>query len=130
MRKLLLLVNLIFSFIFLAGAQEIHPVLNKELQIQMSGMSAERLSRIDRTVQDYIDKQWLNGAIAIVYRNGKLAYYKGFGYDDPDIKTKMPKDGIFRIASQTKAVVSTAIMILYENGKLLLGPLRQSKEKA
>jgi CubicO group peptidase (beta-lactamase class C family) len=120
MRKLLLLVSATILVIFLAGAQEMHPVLNKEVQTQLSGMSAERLSRIDRTVQDYIDKHWLNGAIAIVCRNGKLAYYKGFGYDDPDKKTQMPKDGIFRIASQTKAIVSTAVMILYENGKLLL----------
>ncbi len=83
------------------------------------GMSAERLARIDKTIQEYVDKHWLNGAVAIVYRNNKLAYYKATGYDDADKKTPMQAGEIFRIASQTKAITSVAVMLLYEEGKLL-----------
>ena len=83
-------------------------------------MSAERLIRIDKTVQDYVNQKWLTGAVAIILKNGKPVYYKAFGYDDIDKKTPMQKEAIFRIASQTKAITSTAIMILYEEGKLLI----------
>jgi CubicO group peptidase (beta-lactamase class C family) len=85
-----------------------------------AGMSAERLTRIDKTVQEYIDKKWLNGAVALIFRDGKPVYYKAFGYDDAEKRTPMQKEEIFRIASQTKAITSVAIMILYENGRLLL----------
>jgi CubicO group peptidase (beta-lactamase class C family) len=85
-----------------------------------TGFNGERLYRIDKTVQEYIDNHWLNGAEAIIYKNGRLVYHKAFGFDDPDKKIPMQKDAIFRIASQTKALTSTAILILYEEGKLLL----------
>src|SRR5438105_12511682 len=52
-----------------------------------AGMSAERLSRIDSLVQDYVDKKWIAGATVLVARNGKIIYYKGLGYDDIDRKT-------------------------------------------
>src|SRR5690242_9021357 len=62
-----------------------------------AGMSAERLSRIDSLVQDYVDKKWIAGATVLVARNGKIVYYKGLGYDDVDRKTPMKKDAICRI---------------------------------
>lgn len=94
-------------------------LLGQDAQPAAAGMSADRLTRIDKTIQEYVNNKWLNGAVAIVYRNGKLAYYKAIGYDDMDKKTPMKKDEIFRIASQTKAITSVAIMMLYEEGKLL-----------
>jgi CubicO group peptidase (beta-lactamase class C family) len=82
--------------------------------------SAERLSHIDKVVQQYIDSGWINGAIALVAKNGQIVYYKGIGFDDKENKQPMKKDAIFRIASQTKAITSVAIMQLVEEGKLLL----------
>ncbi len=120
MKKLLLVFLLIANITFAGFTQSAKPVLSTQLQTETSGMSSERLMRIDNTVQEYLNKKWLNGAVAIIYKNGKLAYYKAFGYDDVDKKTMMQKDAIFRIASQTKALTCTAIMILYEQGKLLL----------
>src|SRR5437868_15472150 len=87
---------------------------------ELAGMSSERLKIIDTLVQGYINRKWYADAAAIIVHNGKIVYYKGFGYDDMDKKTPMPKDKIFRIASQTKAITSTAVMILYEEGKFLL----------
>ncbi len=121
--KRFLSTTLIFSAVFFASAQTGEhnlPVLSTELQTNAANMSSTRLGRIDKTVQEYIDKKWLTGAVAIIYRNGHLAYYKAFGEDDIDKKTPMKKDAIFRIASQTKAITSTAILMLYEQGKLLL----------
>jgi len=84
------------------------------------GVSADRLSRIDHFIQEYIDNKQLNGATAIIVRDGKVVYYKAFGYFNIDKKTPMQKDNIFRIASMTKPIISTGVMILYEEGKFLL----------
>src|SRR5690606_29344150 len=59
-------------------------------------------------------------ATALIARNGKIVYYKGLGYDDIASKKPLRKDAIMRIASQTKAVTSVAVMMLYEEGKFLL----------
>ena len=84
------------------------------------GMSSERLQRIDRVVQEYVDKKQVAGAVLFIARNGKIVYQKGIGYDDMDAKTPLKKDAIFRIASQTKAITSTAVLMLHEEGRFLL----------
>jgi CubicO group peptidase (beta-lactamase class C family) len=85
-----------------------------------TGMSADRLMRIDTLLSASIDSGWIVGAVGYIARNGKLVYCKSFGFDDNEAKTPMKKDAIFRIASQSKAVTSVAVMILFEEGKLLL----------
>jgi len=79
-----------------------------------------RLKRIDTVVNDYIRKQWLTGAVTLVVKDNQLVQYKGYGYEDVDTKRPMPADAIFRIMSQTKAITSAGILMLYEQGKLLL----------
>jgi CubicO group peptidase (beta-lactamase class C family) len=92
----------------------------KEVQPEAAGFSAERLARIEKIVNDYVSKQNMNGGVALIVRDGKIAYYKAFGYDDLEAKKPMQKDAIFRIASQTKAITSVAVMMLFEEGKFLL----------
>ena len=87
---------------------------------ESAGMSTERLKRIDANMSEWIASGKLNGAVALIVRNGKIVYDKAFGYDDFEKTRPMKADMIFRIASQSKAITSTAIMILYEEGKLLL----------
>ncbi len=87
---------------------------------EAAGFSSERLKRIDVAMNDWVNKGYLNGASALIIRNGKIAYYKAAGYNDLDTKAPLPKDGIFRIASQSKAITSVAIMMLFDEGKLLL----------
>ena len=87
---------------------------------EAAGFSSERLKRIDVAMNDWVNKGYLNGASALIIRNGKVAYYKAAGYNDLDTKAPLPKDGIFRIASQSKAITSVAIMMLFDEGKLLL----------
>lgn len=84
------------------------------------GMSSTRLQRIDALLNEYVDKGQIPGAVALIVRDGKLVYHKSFGYDDIATKSKLSKDAIVRIASQTKAITSTAVMMLYEEGKFLL----------
>lgn len=83
-------------------------------------VSAERLKGIDGLIQQYIDSGWINGATAIIARKGKIVYHKSLGYDDITTNKPLYKDAIFRIASQTKAITSVAVMMLYEEGKFLL----------
>ena len=65
--------------------------------------SPERLQRIDKLVQQYIDSGWINGADAFIARNGKIVYNKAFGMANAEQKQPMKTDNIFRIASQTRA---------------------------
>ncbi len=84
------------------------------------GFSAERLKRIDANLNDWVNKGWMNGAVGLIIRDGKIVYYKSAGFNDWETKSAMRNDGIFRIASQTKAITSAAVMMLYEEGKFLL----------
>ena len=84
------------------------------------GMSSERLKRIDANVQGWINSGKTNGCVVLISRNGKIVYSKAYGFNDPEKKEPMRTDLIFRIASQTKAITSVAVMMLYEEGKFLL----------
>lgn len=83
-------------------------------------ISDERLTRIDRLIKESIDKGYISGARGYIAQNGKVVYDKVFGYEDPASKTPLKEDAIFRIASQTKAITSVAVMMLFEEGKFLL----------
>jgi CubicO group peptidase (beta-lactamase class C family) len=85
-----------------------------------AGFSAERLDRIDGALKPYIADKQLAGAVVGVARHGKLVYLKSFGSADAELGTPMKDDSIFRIASMTKAITSVAVMMLQEDGKLLV----------
>ena len=115
--KNLLLIQFIFLFLFITigFGQQLEPDLPEN-----QGMSSTRLSNIDRSFTDYIDNGKLPGSVVLVARNGKIVYHKSFGLSDMENKIPMTNDKIFRIASQTKALISVGIMMLQEEGKLLL----------
>lgn len=85
-----------------------------------AGFSESRLSRIDDLLEAHVRDQNIPGAVALVVRNGKIVYHKAFGYSDVEKKSSLRKDDIFRIASQSKAITSLAVMMLWEEGKFLL----------
>ena len=85
------------------------------------GFSVERLGRIDRFLQRHVDDGAIAGAVALVLRDGRVVYEKAVGWSDVEAKRPMTADAIFRIASQTKALTSVAVMMLMEEGKLSLG---------
>lgn len=84
------------------------------------GMSTTRLSKIDRMIEEHMANKWIPGAVVLIVRNNKIVYHKAYGYSDVDSKTVLKKDNIFRIASQSKAITSLAVMMLYEDGKFNL----------
>ena len=80
------------------------------------GFSAERLQRLDRTLQQVADKEFA-GMVTILTRHGKVVYSKTTGKQDLEKGVPMQRDTIFRIASMTKPITGVAMMILYEEGK-------------
>lgn len=84
------------------------------------GLSSERLDRIAGVVQHDIDNNRLAGAVTLVIRHGKIAYFKSQGMMDREAGKAMPTDAMFRICSMTKPITSVAVMMLYEEGKFLL----------
>jgi CubicO group peptidase (beta-lactamase class C family) len=84
------------------------------------GFSIERLGRLDNKFNKYVIDEKMAGSVILIARKGKIAYYKAFGFRDKESNSKMDVSSMFRIASQTKAIVSVAIMILQEEGKLLI----------
>ena len=84
------------------------------------GMSAERLERLSDALEGYVDDGDLAGSVTLVARRGRVVYFETFGNRDREAGSPMREDSIFRIASQSKAIVSVATMTLVEEGKLLL----------
>jgi len=87
---------------------------------ESGGLSAIRLAHLDSGMTGWVKNKWTNGAVALIARKGKITFYKAYGYNDSETKTPLDKNGIFRIASQTKAVTTVAVMILWEEGKFSL----------
>lgn len=85
-----------------------------------AGFSRERLANIDRLLEENVKNQHIPGAVALIVRNGKIVYFKSFGYSDVQKRSSLKKDDIFRIASQSKAITSLAVMMLWEEGRFLL----------
>jgi len=92
----------------------------EEASPESQGMSSERLARIDNMLNEAVSDGTIPGAVALVARNGKIVYHKAFGMADNESGRLMKKDDIFRIASQTKAVTATAVMMLWEEGRFRL----------
>ena len=98
-----------------AGAQELVDVPPDEV-----GMSSERLQRLTDHMQGYIDDGDVAGMVILIAKDGKVPYREALGFQDLEAQTPMREDTIFRIASQTKAIVSAGVMILQEEGALLV----------
>jgi CubicO group peptidase (beta-lactamase class C family) len=83
-----------------------------------AGFSTERLTRVDALLDGYVRDGRIGGIVAMVLRDGKPVYEHATGWRDRETGQKMTTDTLFRIASQTKALTSVAILQLVEEGKL------------
>ena len=84
------------------------------------GMSAERLKRIPEYFQEYIDANQISGAVSLVARKGKVVHLKAQGWRYKEDNQPMTTDTIFEMMSMTKPIVSTALMMLFEEGRFRL----------
>ena len=98
--------------------------LPKASQPEDVGFSSERLKRVTDAFQTEVDKGAIPGAVVLIARNGKVAYFEAIGFQNRENKEPMKTDGIFRIASMSKPITSVAVMMLVEEGKIqLLDPV-------
>jgi CubicO group peptidase (beta-lactamase class C family) len=86
-----------------------------------SGFAVDRLARIDQFLQRYVDSNQVAGSVLLVLRDGRPVYQHAVGWADKESGRRMTPDAIFRIASQSKAITSTAILMLVEEGRITLG---------
>jgi CubicO group peptidase (beta-lactamase class C family) len=116
--------HLLFSLLLLssagASAQQAAPATLRTATPTSVGISPEGLQSIDKLLQEVTADGRVPGAIALVARDGKIVYRKGVGYSDVAAKKPMSVDAIVRIASQTKAITSIGLMLLYDEGKFQL----------
>ena len=81
------------------------------------GFSSERLTRIDDFMERHLAANRMAGAVVLIARRGKVAYFEAFGKQDLKAGKPMAKDVIFRIYSMTKPITSVGVMMLYEEGR-------------
>src|SRR5690606_11685969 len=98
-----------------AQAQKLPTALPEDV-----GMSTERLQRLNDRIESYLDRDQVAGAVTLVAREGKVVHLQSHGYRDREAGIPMEEDDIFVIMSMTKPIVSTALMMLFEEGEFLL----------
>jgi CubicO group peptidase (beta-lactamase class C family) len=81
-------------------------------------LSPERTARIDKALQQYVNEDRVVGLVALVLQDGRPVYERAFGWSDKEAGRRMTTDTIFRIASQSKAITSAAVLALVEEGKI------------
>ena len=107
-----------FASLLLAGAAL--PGRSQNAPGLRHGFAVDRLARIDGWLQQYVDSNRIAGAVLLVMRDGNVVYEKAVGWADKESQRRMTPDALFRIASQTKALTSVAVMMLVEEGKIAL----------
>lgn len=103
-----------------AQAQSPSVPTQAQAQAHPSGFSAQRLARIEQMLRSYVDQGRLVGAVVQIRQGGRDVLTAAVGWRDKEARDPMRADSVFRIASQTKALTSVAIMMLMEDGQLLL----------
>ncbi len=111
-----------FFALFIAISFFLSPKLLAQLEpapADGQAMAEDRLQKIEDMLRSAIGEDQIPGAVALIARNGKIVFHKAYGKANASGKN-LEKDAIFRLASQTKAITSTAVMILWEEGKFRL----------
>lgn len=120
MNRCVLILVLLFAFASCEKPAEKKVSKLTEATPEAGGFSSTRLARLDSAMSDWVKKEWVNGSVVFIARKGKVVFNKSYGYNDLETKAPLAKDGIFRIASQTKAITTVAAMMLWEEGKFNL----------
>lgn len=120
MNRYLIAFAALFALIVCTNSAQTQSRVLTEAAPAAGGFSAARLARLDSGMEAWVKQKWVNGSAVLIARHGKIVFYKAHGYNDPDTKTPLDKNGIFRIASQTKALTVVSVMMLWEEGKFSL----------
>ena len=119
-RRLTSILTVALLLVALTCSQANYAQTLQRVRPESVGLSSERLNRLSEALDGYVKDGRLSGGVALVARRGKVAYVEAFGQRDIEAKAPMREDSVFRIASQTKALVSVGVMMLQEEGRLLI----------
>ena len=112
----ILLLGLVWAaFVSVAAAESLPNAKPEEV-----GFSSDRLRRVTEMLRTNIAAGEIPGAVLLIARHGKIAYFENLGLLDPQAKLPMRSDAIFRIYSMSKPITTVAAMMLFEEGKLSL----------
>jgi CubicO group peptidase (beta-lactamase class C family) len=106
-------------FVLVMGMAHAAP-LPRAVKPEDVGLSSQRLQRLTEAFNGDVNSEKIPGAVVLVARRGKVAYFQTFGFQDRAAGTTMKPDAIFRLASLTKPVTMVAALMLAEEGKLQL----------
>lgn len=112
--------SFIFVLVFAISGSAVYAQSFEMVTPEEAGFSDVRLERLSELLNSYSEQQRISGGVALVLRDGKAVFFESFGKRDVEADADMPKDAIFRIASQTKAIVSVGVLVLQEEGHLLI----------
>ena len=114
--------NLVYKImpLVLASSLSLQVLAIESVASRDVGISEFRAEILKAELQRRVDTGELPGAVFMAVRNGKIAVHQAVGFQDKAAKTPMKPDSIFRMASMTKPIVSTAILMLSEQGKLFI----------
>jgi len=113
----------IVALLFVGLVTVDRPVAQTDLPIakpETVGVSSKRLERVKAFIQDYIDTNQIAGAVTLIARKGKVVHLEAQGWRYKEENQPMTSDTIFTLMSMTKPIVSTALMMLWEDGKFIL----------
>ncbi len=82
------------------------------------GMDESKVQAAVKLYRDALQKENIRGAVLLVARHGKIVVHEAMGWKNYAYKLPMEKDTIFQMASTTKPITATAILMLEEEGKL------------
>lgn len=104
-----------------AAAQDLAPATPES-----AGMSPDRLAEATRALQAHVNRSNIAGVVAAVARHGRVVYFEALGQRDRETGDAMARDDLFRLYSMTRPITSTAVMMLWEEGRFQLDdPIRQ-----
>lgn len=112
--------SFIFVLVFAISGSAVYAQSFEMVTPEEAGFSDDRLERLSELLNSYSEQQRISGGVALVLRDGKAVFFESFGKRNVEADADMPKDAIFRIASQTKAIVSVGVLVLQEEGHLLI----------
>ncbi len=120
MKNLSILLAFLFLFLITGVKAQSPQTFSTAKTPEEAGFSSERLQRLDVHFQEIIDKGIAPNIVTFIAKKGKIVHYKAFGYSNLETKAALKKDDIFRIASQSKAITTVGLLMLFEEGKFFL----------
>ncbi len=120
MKRIYFFIPLLVLTCSIMAKNDAHPQKFKYSEGKSVAFDAERLTRLDSVFQDLVRRGEIPHAVTFVAHHGNIVHFKAFGWRDKEKEIPCQRDDIFRMASQTKAITATGVLMLMEEGKILL----------